>query len=189
MCAVQWLISSVTARCYVFQASQSVAHTTWHDIYNPMCVGWCIISPMTALCYCLLEAHFWREPSFSAVLYRALTACRLQETQALNEQLAYYFAASFLFSPVQYANLSPLHNVLETILMGNVHIHPSTCFWGCFLWDKPIWYPEEHKECVAVSISICPWSNPVQVDILTSPHPYCMPWCMSLVNRGWGFAV
>ncbi len=38
------------------------------------------------------------------------------------------------------------------------------------------------KECVAVSINICPWSNPVQVDILSSPHPYCTPWCMSSVN-------
>ena len=39
-----------------------------------------------------------------------------------------------------------------------------------------------HQECVAVSINTCPWSNPVQVGILTSPHPYCMPWCMSLVK-------
>ncbi len=39
-----------------------------------------------------------------------------------------------------------------------------------------------NKECVAVSIKIFPWSNPVQVHILTSPHPYCNVWICSWAN-------
>ena len=42
----------------------------------------------------------------------------------------------------------------------------------------PFWtFLEElaFKECVAVSINICPWSNPFQVYILASQHPYWDP--------------
>ena len=39
------------------------------------------------------------------------------------------------------------------------------------------------KEYVAVSVDICPWLNPVQVDILTSLPPCCMPWCLCKVPR------